>query len=229
MSVSGELSHVAPEGAVRWLTVHDDLLRGLTHSLSNRVGTIAAAAYMVEMQPATLSNTANTLRTESERLEQLLQLFRLLPRRADSVAEPIVPTDAVSQAIALQSHHADLREIPITVTIDGDLQPAYAEPAALALAVVVMLGTAHRAIAGQGEIVVTISSSTDHVRINSRGVPSDASAAVVADEHAERDAAADVAAVHWLLAAVGGNGQRSTHGAELLVPTLQAARRATRR
>lgn len=228
MSVSGEPSHVAPEGAVRWLSVHDDLLRGLTHSLSNRVGTIAAAAYMVEMQPATLSNTASTLRAESERLEQLLQLFRLLPRRADSVAEPIVPTDAVSQAIALQSHHADLREIPITVTVDGDLQPAYAEPAALALAVVVLLGTAHRAIAGHGNIVVTISSSTDHVRINTCGVPT-ADAVLTDDEHVERDAAADAAAVQWLLAAVGGDGRRSTNGAELIVPTLQAARRATRR
>ncbi|MEQ1690937.1 MAG: hypothetical protein ABMA00_06610, partial [Gemmatimonas sp.] len=67
-SASGEQS-----GAARWLSVHDDLLRGLTHSLSNRLGTISALAYMIELKPDSLGTSAATLRAESERLDALLQ------------------------------------------------------------------------------------------------------------------------------------------------------------
>lgn len=226
-SVRGEPTDHTVSGEARWLSVHDDLLRGLTHTLSNRIGTIAAAAYMVELQPANLANNAATLRSESERLETLLQLFRLLPRHADAIAEPIIPTDAVANAIALQEHHIELREIPINVSVDGDLQPAYAEPAALALATVVVLGAAHRAVGGRGTIALTVSSTPDVVRIVAQGIPADGQH-VIDNEQTRHDATLDGAAVRWLLSAVGGDSEPRHDGAALTVPTLVAARRRSR-
>lgn len=227
-------------GLARWLSIHDDLLRGLTHTLSNRIGTVAAAAHMVELQPASLGNTAATLHAEGERLEALLQLFRVLPRAEQDVPEPVIPTDMITQATALQSHHAHLRAIPITVIRDGDVQPAYADPSALTLAVAVILGTAQRATGSSGRVDVTISSTTDVVRIVATGIPAEGAAPVLPDELVQADALADAAAdalanaladaaaVRWLLAGCGGLGEVSAHGAALEVPTLQAARRARR-
>ncbi len=215
-SVSGEQT-----GAARWLSVHDDLLRGLTHALSNRVGTLSAVAYMVEMQPATVGASVATLRAEAERLEAVLQLMRLLPRKADATAEPVIPTDTTTQAVALQSYHPNLGDVAVVVTLDGDLQPAYADPAVLVMAVTLILGAAQRAVRGAGRVDVTISSSTEVVRIRACGVGVDGTPG-----HADADSARDVDAVNWLLAPFDGSGAPDAAGAVVSIPTLQAARRA---
>lgn len=218
-----ELTGREHTGAARWLCVHDELLRGLTHALSNRVGAISALAYLVEMQPATIVAPTVALREESERLEVLLLLMRLLPRRADAVAEPVVPTDTVAHAMALQAYHPDAGDIRCVLVVDGDLQPAYADPASLAMAVTVVLGAAQRGIGGAGHVQITISSSTELVQIVARGISVDGGAGRV-----DGDTTRDVEAVRWLLAPYGGWGAPETDGARVLIPTLQAARRAPR-
>lgn len=105
------------------------------------------------------------------------------------------------------------------------MQPAYAEPGALALAIVVALGTALRAVGGAGRVQLVISSTTDVVLLTTRAVPDDGRVPridALAVEH-------DVAAINWLLAAFGGSGAYRDDGAAVLVPTLQAARRQQRR
>jgi signal transduction histidine kinase len=216
--VSGEQS-----GAARWLSVHDELLRGLTHALSNRVGTISATAYLIEMQPAALGATVARLREEGERLETLLHLFRLLPRRAQMAAEPIVPTDVMTQAIDLQAYHPALGDVPVTVVPEGDLQPAYADPATLVMALTLIIGAAQRAARGDGRVTVTISSTTDVVAFAAQGLRVNGAAGT-----ADVDTVRDAEAVRWLLAAYGGDGMNAESGATVVVPTLQAARRAPR-
>ncbi len=222
-SVSGEQS-----GAARWLSVHDELLRGLTHALSNRVGTISATAYLLEMQPAaqgatTLGATVTRLREEGERLETLLQLMRRLPRRAQAAAEPVVPSDVLTQAADLQAYHPTLGDIPIAVVHEGDLQPAYADPAALVMALTLVIGAAQRAARGDGRVTVTISSTTDVVAFTAHGWRIDGASGV-----ADADTTRDTEAVRWLLAAYRGDGMAAESGAAVVVPTLQAARRAPR-
>lgn len=225
-SVGSELA-----GITRWLTVHDDLLRGLTHALSNRVGTIAATAYLAEMQPASLASTAATLREEGDRLEQLLHLLRLLPRRAANAAEPVIVNDVVTQAIALQAYHPTEGDVPVSVQLDGDVQPAYIEPGVFVMALSVLIGAGQRAARrtglddgnDDGRVVLTVSSNTETVVIAARGHrgdgPVDDTDALIAD---------DVSAVRWLLGAWGGTAASTSGGATLHVPTLQAARRAQR-
>ena len=206
-------------GVIRWLSIHDDLLRGLTHTLSNRVGTIAAAAYMVEVQPASLAASAATLRAESEKLESLLRLLRLMPRRVGSAGEPVIPTDAANVALELYGHHPKQPSASITVAIHGDLQPAYVEPAALTMAVVVGLDAAHKGTAASAaHLSVTITCSTDWVTMHMH-----ARDGVVAS-----DVADNLAAITWLLSPFGGHSAPHTSGASLMIPTLQATRRAQR-
>ena len=212
-------------GAARWLSVHDDLLRGLTHALSNRVGTISAASYLLDQQPSSPGEIGATLLAESERLETLLQLMRMLPYPEGAVAEPVIPTDATTNAVALQSHHNELREIPVTVTLDGDVQPAYVNPAALTLAVAVAIGAAQRAAGSGGRVELVVSSSADTVSIDARAVRANRAVAII-DNDADNDAARDIEAITWLLAPYRGYGDAANEGMAAIVPTLQAARRA---
>ena len=216
-SVNEERNGATLAGAARWLSVHDDLLRGLTHALSNRVGTISAASYLLDQQPSSAA-VAETLRAESERLETLLQLMRMLPYPEGAVAEPVIPTDAIASAVALQSHHNELRDIPVVVTLDGDVQPAYVNPTALALAVAVAIGVAQRAAGMGGSVELVVSSSADTVHVNARAIRNGGSVAV--------DAAHDVAAITWLLSQYRGFGDDANGDVAVVVPTLQAARRA---
>lgn len=220
-SVSGE-----HQGAARWLSIHDDLLRGLTHALSNRVGTISAIAYMLELKPAALDTTVATLRAESEQLEELLHLMRVLPRRADAVFEPVIPTDATTQALKLHAHHPEFRDMLVRVHVEGDMQPAYVDPAVLTMAVAAALGAVHCRVGTGGEATLTISSTTDVVRMTVQPtVPSAHDTAEAGDALVERVGADAVGAIAWLLAPYGGVGTTEHQSITVVIPTLQAARR----
>ena len=208
-------------GAARWLSVHDDLLRGLTHALSNRVGTISAASYLLDQQPSSSGATGATLLAESERLETLLHLMRMLPYPEGAVAEPVIPTDAVANAMALQSHHNELRDIPVTVSLDGDVQPAYVNPAALTMAVAVAIGAAQRGSGSGGRVELVVSSSAETVSIDARATGKNGRVAIMDD-----DSARDIEAITWLLASYRGYGDAANGSIAVMVPTLQAARRA---
>jgi hypothetical protein len=211
-------------GGARWLTVHDDLLRGLTHALSNRVGTIAAASYLLGSMPETVVTAAVTLRDESDRLDGLLQLFRLLPRRADAAAEPVVPTDMTAQACALLQYHPGYGDIAVETALAGDVQPAYADPTSTILALTVAIAAAQRAAGPHGRVVVRIACDTEWVRFimsaHASGGPE-----MHAADHAIAD---DVAAVRWLLASSAGDATGESGYVTVALPTLQAARRAQR-
>ncbi len=99
-------------GAERWLAIHDELLRGIAHTLSNRVATISVVAYMLGVDGADVGQQAGTLQGETERLEELLHGLRALSRSESAIAEPLMPMDAVRAALALHVHHADLRDVP---------------------------------------------------------------------------------------------------------------------
>ena len=138
--------------------------------------------------------------------------------------EPVVPTDMTTQACALLSYHPELGDIPIDTALDGDLQPAYADPTSTILALTVAIAAAQRVAGPQGRVVVRIACDTECVRFIVTGNHADR-----AVNHVRDDALlADVAAVRWLLASSGGHATDEAGGVTLLLPTLQAARRAHR-
>jgi len=154
------------EGAARWLAIHDELLGGLTHALSNRIATISAVAHMIELAHQSDERATHMLRVETDQLENLLQLLRLLPRRDRCEAEPIMASDAARSAIALHTFYPTLREIACELVVDDNLAPAWADPSALQHAIVVALNVAKRATGGVGATRVHICSTPDIVRVD---------------------------------------------------------------
>ncbi len=210
------------EGAAHWLTIHDDLLRGMTHALSNRVATIMAAATLLELTGSS-SQTSATLRSESERLETLLHTMRQLPRRRGQPLEPIMPEDIVRAAIGMHEHHPDGREAACTVHLEGDVQPAWAEPGDLQLAIAAALGSAKRLAGAAGSAVVRVRSTDDVVRIDVRVECDDATdgSGEIADASMR-----DAEAASWLLEGSAGSAIAHANGIVVTIPTLGAARRA---
>jgi hypothetical protein len=135
-----------------------------------------------------------------------------------------VPTDVMTRAVELQAYHPTLGDVPVTVVHEGDLQPAYADPATLVMALTLIIGAAQRAARGDGRVTLTISSTTDVVAFTAHGARVDGASGV-----ADADTMRDTEAVRWLLDAYGGDSMGTESGATVVVPTLQAARRAPRR
>jgi signal transduction histidine kinase len=212
-----------PIARARWLEVQDELLRGITHALSNRLATLSASAYMLEFEDITCTEAAGSLRAETDRLDALLQLLRLLPSRDDSAFEPLAPGDVVEQAVALHAHHCDLRDVPVRVDVDDAVLPVWVEPHALLQALLLALSAAKRAAfaAGSG-VELIVRGDGDEVRV---GVHPDGTFPSGHDASTPRDV---FAAQDCLRSAVGSAAARDDGGCELTLPTLLAVRRAGR-
>lgn len=205
-----------PRGAEHWLCMHDELLRGMAHAISNRLATIAATAGVLEAGGPVDGRFLEGLRHDAERLEVLLQQLRQLPRRLEAGLEPMLFTDALDGARRLAEEHPDLRGRSITVTQVGEVQPVRAEPTAMVHAVTVALLAAARL--GGGPLLADLETTGDTVRLTVR--------LAAGDEHLAEDALEDAThAIDWLLAASQGRATVVRGGCALHVPTLQASRR----
>ena len=211
-------------GAARWLSVHDDLLRGLAHAFSNRVATVSAIAALFDPSRIPDERVLSGLRMDADRLEGLLEQMRQLPRRGDADLEPLMPGDSVRAALALFEHHPEYRNVRCTVIAADTVQPVRAEPSALQHALCVALAAACRVGAGRdgttrAGVRVALSTEGDVVRIE---VSTDGSTG-----EGEADALAlDAGAIDWLLARSNGRGHPYPYGCLIELPTLQASRRA---
>ena len=111
----------SPAPADGWRPTGDALLRGLAHELSNRIGTIGAAAEaLAASDPA--SRLAPLLAGEARRLEELLRLLRLLPDDPSLPPEPVRPADLLADAAALFALHARGRDARVAVA-DAETAP----------------------------------------------------------------------------------------------------------
>lgn len=211
-------------GAARWLSVHDDLLRGLAHAFSNRVATVSAIAALFDASRLPDERVLAGLRTDADRLDGLLEQLRQLPRRDDADLEPLMPGDSVRAALALFEHHPEYRDVRCTVVAADDVQPVRVDPASLQHALCVALVSACRVAAGDGSTLravvrVALSTEGEVVRIE---VSTDGSTG-----EGDADALAiDAGAISWLLARSNGRGHAAPYGCLIELPTLQASRRA---
>lgn len=208
----------AGPAAARWLAIHDQLLRGITHALTNRIATIGAAAYMLEYNDVPVEQTIESLRSETERMDGLLQQLRQLPERPGADGEPMTVDDACANAVKLHAHHGELRDFECDVEIGADVYPVWAEPQSLLHAMLVALTAAKRNSTPGSRPLIQASGDVNVVRI--QFIARD----VVPDTGMLN--AADAAAAGWLLGAGGGTARALDNGCEIEVPTLLAVRRA---
>ncbi|HEY0931394.1 MAG TPA: hypothetical protein VGE27_15845 [Gemmatimonas sp.] len=203
-------------GVARWLTVHDDLLRGLAHAVSNRLATVSALAGMLEGDSAPDPRFVRGLQGDAEQLEGLLQTLRMLPRREESSVEPMLVSDAADAARRLVEHHPALRDVTVQVEALNDVMPVLADATALTHATAVCLVAAARGLGSARTITLTLATAGDEVQL--RAVATDAAAG---DDALD---AIDRAAIDWLLSASHGRAD-SAPGCGIGVTTLQASRR----
>lgn len=212
------MSGTTTEAAARWLAIHDELLRGITHALSNRIATIGATSYMLEHGDVAVEQTIESLRAECERMDTLLQQLRQLPARPGAEPEPMTVGDACTSAIRVHANHGEFRDFDCDVVEEPDVYPIWAEPQSFTHAILVALTAAKRNAMPGSRISIHIAGDTNVVRINA------AAAHAVASEDDLN--ITDAAAASWLLASHGGTARAVDHGCELEIPTLLAVRRA---
>ncbi len=208
----------AERAATRWLTVHDELLRGITHALSNRIATIVASAYTLEHGDVPLERSIAALRTETDRMVVLLQQLRQLPERPNAEPEPMTVNDICASAVGVHQHHGELRDIECDIEVSDDVYPVWAEPQSLLHALLVALTAAKRNVAPGSRVLMHASGDANVVQI--RVVARDAASANDALNELDAEAA------NWLLAAQGATARAVSHGCELELPTLLAIRKA---
>jgi signal transduction histidine kinase len=221
MKSDGDSGPQADLGAVRWLSIHDDLLRALAHAISNGMATVTATATLLEHGIMPEPRIARGLTADAERLELLLQALRHLPRRVEAAAEPMLLTDALDGAKVLLQEHPDLRDRTISVESRGDVQPVRAEPGAVLHACAVAVLTGARYTPAAGTVRVTLETDGDVVRLVAAG---DDGPHYGAEELREQD----TRAIAWLLADHGGRAESHASGCAFTLPTLQSTRRAPR-
>jgi len=214
------------DGAARWLLVHDDLLRGLVHDVSNCVATISAVAFMLDGSQPPDERVLQGLRTDAERLEGLLRALRQLPQGGDAGLEPLLVGDVIAQACQLHAHHPDFRMRAVRVEVPDGVVPVLADSTALlhavCLALVAAMRTGDRLASDTLDVVVGAETVGDVVRLRiAADAPSGRAVAVEWVDELDRDRAA----ITWLLATSHGTTRPHPFGCELLLPTLQAARR----
>jgi hypothetical protein len=216
-------------GAVRWLTIHDELLRGLVHTISNRLATITAASGVLEVGLVPDEPFLDGMRMDAERLQQLLHTLRTLPRRTRHGLEPMLLTDALDGARHLVEEHHVMRGVTVRATSIGEVMPVRAEPTSvLHAAAVAMLAGARAAGVGTGaHVAVTLETVGDDVVCRVRG--DDAGERLAGDDAAQAAEAAllreDASAIDWLLAESHGRAEIHSDGLAFVLPTLQASRR----
>lgn len=223
MSDAENAARPLAEPRARWLQLQEELLRGVTHALSNRIATVSAAAYMLEHEDMTCQQGAQQLRVETERMDSLLQLLRLLPSRDDAGAEPVAPADIIEQAVALHAQHSDLRDIEVRVNAETDVMPVLVEPHAFLQALLLAITSAKRAALPHAlDVLLNVSSDADAVTVLVHPAASVPDADVVSTA---RDADA---ATFCLRSAHGTALPRDDGGCVITLATLSAARRAGR-
>lgn len=216
---NGELGVTA--GVSRWLAIHDELLRGVAHIISNRISTIQAAASMLTGGGGIDERIAGMLQGGADELEASLKCLRALPHSSDAALEPMIIEDSLLVAQLLVSSHPKLRDTRFVTVAGNDIEPVLADPAAVSQAIAVMIvGMSN---CGRPVQFMTIEMETAGeeviLRIGEITGPDGSEASEYASE-----VALDCAAINWLLTPSLGHAVAGVAGCEIHLRTLAAGR-----
>jgi hypothetical protein len=167
-----------PAAAAALLDAFDGLSRGLNHALSNRVNTLNTLLAVLQETPERDPEIDGALLAEEARFEGVLHLYRLMPLEGAAAPEPMVLADPVKDAVALLSHHLDLRMLACRVTGLEGAPPVRSLRQSLTQSILLMLVSVGRSVTGDDEgrgLSLVVSSTADEVFLrasSNRSAPS---------------------------------------------------------
>jgi C4-dicarboxylate-specific signal transduction histidine kinase len=141
---------------VAWAATGDGILRGLNHALSNRIVTLRTLAEFVGAAQERGEQLGRALGEEVERLEELLDKFRMLPSDDALKPEPIQLSELLGEVVALHRYHVDFRNVECTVSGNPATLPVLASRSVFTRALLILLTAAKRAALSRGETTVAL-------------------------------------------------------------------------
>ena len=136
-------------GLAEWCELSDALLRGLVHSLNNRLTALSAFGELASLGDAEFS-VGDVMPAEIARLERVAALFRLLVHDG-APAEALEVGPALDDAAALHMHHPMLRAIRCEVARAGAPLPVRVPRWALVRLLLTLLESAKMVAAARGD------------------------------------------------------------------------------
>ena len=124
-----------------WGPVLDKLLHGVTHTISNRVATLAGVSDILSGDPG-VPPILRALADEVPRLEEAIRLLRLLATPDDEGVEALETGRLVDDAVALAAFHPACRNVSFELADRRDVPPVLARHSLLIHAIVVALVSA---------------------------------------------------------------------------------------
>ena len=136
------------DGLSEWLALSDALLRGLIHTLNNRLTALSAYAQLAAMGDDDFT-ALRMLPAELARMQEVSALLRLLAGD-DGPAEAIEIGPVLEDALSLMSHCAGPRAVQCTVSREGTLLPLRVPRTTLLRLLLVLVAAGQRAAADAG-------------------------------------------------------------------------------
>lgn len=192
-----------------WCELAEELIRGLVHSLNNRLTAMSAFSELAALGDAEFA-VERVMPAEIARMERVTALLRLLVSD-DTPAEALEVTQVLEEAVALHAHHPILRAVRCEVRRDDGVLPVRAPRWALLRLLLVLVESATRAAAARGD---------EHVEVRLDGDERQVTVRV--------DGAVDSPAARAMAARCGASVRGDAGGAIATLPSLPEQRRLER-
>src|SRR5262245_18053963 len=200
-----------------WSELADALIRGLAHSLSNRIGALMA---LMHLAPGDLSvEERKFLAVEVDRLQEINRALKLLPGDLRPRQEAVYPADVIADTLALIGLHPHAKDITFTVHEQSD-QPVRVERWALLRLALIAVDTARELTMARGGDRVDVHITGDDQFVMLHAEPSGSNASPRVDANTD--------SLVELTACTGAVCHVSHGGVSLRIPALLELRRRER-
>lgn len=103
-----------------WSETMDRVIAGICHDLNDRLSSLSGLLELAELDGAIAPDLGVPLRSELDRIEDLIRLLRLLPSETPSEPEPVRLAEVIPAAVALLRRHRGLEDCSVVVDIAAD-------------------------------------------------------------------------------------------------------------
>ncbi len=148
-----------------WPAVADSVLSGISHELSGRVASLDALVHLGHMQGQEKMPIATHLEGEVQKLQNTVELLRLVPGNLGADAEGALPKDLATRTLALSRMQSLLSTVDVQVSIGNDVAPILVNQSRLFRILLILLRRAGSCAdhLGLTEIVMTGETAGDEV------------------------------------------------------------------